>query len=245
MQHFFRHVVCSRRYRHWPGFTIPELLVSLTIFVVLGTVILANFRQSNYQEELQTSAQLLAGGIRKIQNLATSGQIVHFNGPDKIPNTPDDTETVPPGGYGMAISWSPTQDNPAPFYFLYGDYATWTDYDPENRDCVYIEPTSANRFYDEECDQKLDNSYVRLRPNVRISYIDPVGFTEGATGSTYLTYVDITFQAPLPVPFVEGGTEGTIRIELQHSRSGQCRLVTMNTKSGLISETLENRCLGS
>jgi len=55
------------------GFTIIELLVSIAIFLVLAGILLANFHQGDYANELKLSADLVAVNIREAQNKSISG----------------------------------------------------------------------------------------------------------------------------------------------------------------------------
>lgn len=55
------------------GFTLVELLISIAIFVSLTGVLLANFRQGDYSEELRLSAELLAVNLREAQTRSISG----------------------------------------------------------------------------------------------------------------------------------------------------------------------------
>lgn len=55
------------------GFTIFELLVAISIFVIVTAVMLANFRGADRMNELMLSADLSASYIREAQNKAVSG----------------------------------------------------------------------------------------------------------------------------------------------------------------------------
>lgn len=55
------------------GFTIVELLTSVAIFVLLAGIMMANFRQGDYSEELKSSADLVSANIREAQNKSLSG----------------------------------------------------------------------------------------------------------------------------------------------------------------------------
>lgn len=55
------------------GFTLIELVVSLSIFMLITGLMLANFRAGDNSNELQKSAELLASRIREAQTRALSG----------------------------------------------------------------------------------------------------------------------------------------------------------------------------
>ena len=69
------------------GFTIIELLVSLGIFVIITTMVVANFRAGSRSDELKIAADALSSDLRRAQNMALAGQEV--NG------------VTPTGGYGV------------------------------------------------------------------------------------------------------------------------------------------------
>ena len=68
------------------GFTLPEVLVVLSIIVIISTFMIINFRDAEESGKLQRSAQLLVQKIRKAQNLAMSS--VEYQG-------------AVPGAYGI------------------------------------------------------------------------------------------------------------------------------------------------
>ncbi len=59
------------------GFTLMELLVSLSIFVVITGTIIVNFQVGNYQAELGQSARLVANYIRQAQSRSLAGYTVN------------------------------------------------------------------------------------------------------------------------------------------------------------------------
>ena len=69
------------------GFTIIELLVSLGIFIIVTTMVVANFRGGNRSDELKIAAETVASNLRRAQNMALAGELT-----DGI---------TPPGGYGI------------------------------------------------------------------------------------------------------------------------------------------------
>ncbi len=55
------------------GFTLMELMVSITILAVISTATVFGLRDSRANEELQTAARLLAGDIRSVETRALAG----------------------------------------------------------------------------------------------------------------------------------------------------------------------------
>jgi Tfp pilus assembly protein FimT len=69
------------------GFTIIELLVSLGIFIIITTMVVANFRAGSRGDDLRISAEAMVSNLRKAQNMALAGQPTN--------------DIIPPGGYGL------------------------------------------------------------------------------------------------------------------------------------------------
>lgn len=225
------------------GFTLTELLVSITIFVILATVVLANFRTGGYSDDLRATADELVANIRRVQNLAVAGALVHYDasGKDiKIGEIPPTADSIPPGGYGISVLWYGDE------YTAFADFATCTDDDPNkcNNDddlkCVYYPtPEKIDFRYDQYCDQTIESATVRFRPKVGISTIIPYGDLCEKVG---LSPIDITFQAPQPVPRLNGENNSIIKIELRHKVTNQCRMITVDTATGMVSQELESHC---
>jgi len=69
------------------GFTLIEILVSLSIVIVLTTLVIANFEWGGYNFALQRSLHVASQQIRNAQEMAFSSKEIG--------------EAVPPGGYGV------------------------------------------------------------------------------------------------------------------------------------------------
>ena len=52
------------------GFTLPELLVSMGIFLIILSLTIANFRGGNQTSELKLKALEVSENIRRVQNNA-------------------------------------------------------------------------------------------------------------------------------------------------------------------------------
>lgn len=113
------------------GFTVAELLVSISIFMMITTVVLANFRSNSRSEQVRFNAQDLASIIRKAQLNSQYGRSVSSNG----------DATVPIGGFGIHIE----QCTSGPCeYRLFADVDGQLDYDSEEEATseVYLLPVS-------------------------------------------------------------------------------------------------------
>lgn len=54
------------------GFTLIELIVTISIIAVVSSILVVNFRQGEQAYKLQRNARLVVQGIRKAQNMALS-----------------------------------------------------------------------------------------------------------------------------------------------------------------------------
>lgn len=114
------------------GFTVAELLVSISIFMMITTVVLANFRSNSRAEQVRFNAQDLASIIRKAQLNSQYGRSV-----------PNDGNVVPIGGFGIHIEQCST--GPCE-YRLFADIDGELDYDAneEAGSELYALPVSMN-----------------------------------------------------------------------------------------------------
>ncbi len=92
------------------GFTIIELVVAMGIFVVITSIVVANFRAGSRSDELRIAAEAMVSNLRKVQNMALAGQL---------------TEGVnPPGGYGVYFKLADSDR-----YITFADLDGELDYD--------------------------------------------------------------------------------------------------------------------
>lgn len=103
------------------AFTLIELLITISIFMVLGTVGLLTFIRNRQSNELKQSTSELASNIRKIQSYTRSGKSITnpVNGLMEVPRA-----------FGISLT-SVAGGNTT--YFLYADFGDETDdyyYDP-------------------------------------------------------------------------------------------------------------------
>lgn len=94
------------------GFTLVELLVSMSIFAVMSALVMVNFRVGERSDELRLGAQAFSSLIRDAESRAASGATVCLclsGGPTGPVCTPQRTcpgggtpsDAVPRGGYGI------------------------------------------------------------------------------------------------------------------------------------------------
>lgn len=193
------------------GYSIPELIVSMFIFAMLTTLVIANFRRGGERDLLRASAQELVGNIRRMQNLATVGQALNSG-------------KVPPGGYGTAFVWQANQNT----YTMFADVATGVP-----GSCVDSIPNDATSLYDIGCDVKVEAGDIMLRPNVVMTSIEINGVPVATPAQ-----MNIAFKPPKPVPVINGVTGDTLKIVLRNTRTGETRSVIVVGSSGQISERI-------
>lgn len=98
------------------GFTLVELLISISILALVSTIAVLGLRSTRSNEELQTAARLLAGDIRAIQTRAQAGANVkacdvaagtrracEAESPSVEPCVSDCSPT-PPSAFGITLS---------------------------------------------------------------------------------------------------------------------------------------------
>lgn len=192
------------------GFTLNELLVSSVIFIILATLVIANFRQGQYADDLRISAQTLESHFRRVQNLATAGQALSSG-------------EVPRGGYGVNIPFFLDANQ----YLLFADIASFSG--------TACDPTAANSEYDPACDPLTPEGAVLLKPGVVLSRIT-VG--NPPIDITIPSDVDITFRPPKPIPLLDGVSGKSVSFELKHTKTNDYRTITIIGASGQISERI-------
>lgn len=211
------------------GFTLVELLVSMSVFGVLAVMVLANFHFGTQQDALRTSAQTLVANFRRVQNVAAAGMLVpspNYAGAPWPPGTP----VVPPGGYGIFF---PRFAGPlATKYNLFGEFGTYQGGNPACRQ-VY------DGYLDTRCDVLVEGGTYSFQPGVSISYAVFCGFSQSGIA------LSVLYTPPRPLPYVREHDgfgyvlhEGnfSMELELTHSATGAKRTVIIDAVSGVVSE---------
>lgn len=75
----FQHLLVCKRNRR--GFTLIELMVAISIFTLLSSFTIINYRVNEKVRALKNQAQELVSGIQKIQNMALTGETVNSEVP--------------------------------------------------------------------------------------------------------------------------------------------------------------------
>jgi type II secretory pathway pseudopilin PulG len=100
------------------GFTIVELLVSMSILMIISVSVVTDLNRTRYQEELQESARLLAGALRDLQTRAfAAGTVSTCIGAGNVKLVCEQTTVgctnacstrLPPYAFGMVLNGSAT-----------------------------------------------------------------------------------------------------------------------------------------
>ena len=82
-------------YRLRAGFTLMELLVSITIFLIITAMVITNFRMGQYREELFGAAEAIVTSAREMQSQTIAGTLVDCPGILE--------KTAPKNGFGIHV----------------------------------------------------------------------------------------------------------------------------------------------
>lgn len=203
----------GRKIRSPRGFTIVEMLISLSIFAVITVMAVANFRAGAQGDELRVSARLVASTVRRAQTQAIAGSSVFFcrGGSDegKVCATGDDLDC---GGGGTCV-----RDIPKAWGVRISAL------EGENRAVTVFADTNGNGAYDEG--EAVRSEAISPGPFVSVVSVEPddVGV------------LDIVFTPPKPKTTFNGSTAiGVATIELRHRHTDAAQFVTVNRISGLV-----------
>lgn len=205
------------------GFTLVELMVTMSVMAILTTVFFVNFRAGNQKLTVDRSAQKLVNDLRLAEEMAMSAKECTLNQcaslkcepPMCTSCNPSDCQqcsgAIPQGGYGVFLN-DFGQSN---LYVLYAD-------------------TSGNEIYDQCIDAVVKQ--VSFDPGVLINYIGAyVGGSYHHTDALSINFkppdpiVKITY-SPNPLPMVP---EGQITLYIRGYPAGPTQTVRVN-KAGLI-----------
>lgn len=68
------------------GFTLLELLIAISIFAILTSLIGISYRSNEELRQLKNQAQSIVDGLQKAQNMSLAGESVLVNGNPTVPN---------------------------------------------------------------------------------------------------------------------------------------------------------------
>ncbi len=206
--------------KQWKGFTLVELLVSMTILIIITVAVATDISISRQQEELASNARYLQSMLRDVQSQAQSAvslntcdngafiAICEFDTSNCGAGTCD-TQIVP-SAQGIRLS---TTHQDHVFHF------------------AEVDPLLENRQYDEN-ETVLQNVMQTARAN-----INTVEVTRLTIGSTDYDTVDVTFgrqSGAMEIIADTGATGNTLEIELTHRETGSLEVISLNRLTGRI-----------
>jgi len=89
--------VMRKKYQSASAFTLLELLVVLSIFVIIASLSIANYRGSNRESQLKMATQELVANIKLAQSYALGSK-------EFVSRTDPRSGQVPSGGWGVHFS---------------------------------------------------------------------------------------------------------------------------------------------
>jgi len=163
--------------RELTGFTLVEMLTSISLIVIITAVFIANYRESNNRSDLTMSAQKLVADIHLAQN--NSLGLVEYDG------------QVPPGGWGVHLDLA----NP-------DRYVVFADNDnPAVNEPDQTSPADPGFSY-YEADEGLESygaKVVELSNNIRLARL-----TDSYSASA--SNLNVTFLPPDPKVYINNSS---------------------------------------
>lgn len=195
------------------GFTLIEMLISLSIFGVITAFAVANFRAGEQGEQLRISTQNVASLIRRARTLSVAGyEVKYCHGGNA------EGQVCPGGDDASCLSGECLTDIPP----AYGINIAATS--GLNREVRVFADTNDNGRYDQG--EAIRTDQISPRPFVVISDIAPADANQ----------IDIVFEPPKPnITFNGSRNEGIATIELTHTATDRTAEIIVNRISGLVS----------
>ena len=184
------------------GFTLLEMMTSLSLIVIITTIFIANYRSSNKRTDLVMTAQKLVADIHMAQNNALG--LVKYGG------------NVPPGGWGIHFDI-----NDPKRYIFFADLNQ-----PASDDLWDIHPAEPGYMIFDEGEGEIESGarIVDLPAGVEI-----VSLKTGSSDE-YVNIVNVTFLPPNPKTniFDEMETSTSLQIGLKDLREETIKTVRVN-----------------
>ena len=194
-----------------PGFTLVELLVSISIIGVLTGMMMANFRGGQQSAEIRLSSDILVSQIRSVQTSSYGGRLVSVCGGGSNDLAVCEAGKIPP----MTCPSGVCQKRVPTGYGIHF-----------NADSS----TSFTLFYDTDDDKRYDLG-ERLADAPFIS-TDAVRLTDSSVGLP----LDLVYKPPYGQLYVNGSASGTtlVTLTLSHKFGSLTRHVKVFRLSGKV-----------
>ncbi len=186
------------------GFTLLEMITSLSLIVIITSIFIANFRSTNKRTDLTMTAQKLVADIHAAQN-NTLGLVKYG-------------DEVPAGGWGVNFNMAtPNQ------------YVVFADLDrPPSNEPGQIWPADAGYMRYDSSTEGLVNQGARvvtLPSGLSISSV-----TTGVANTVEIDQVNVTFLPPDPKTNIFNGTATStvMTVTLKEARDGSIKTVKVN-----------------
>jgi len=185
------------------GFTLIEMITSVSLIVIITAIFIANYRSSNKRSDLIMTAQKLVADIHAAQN-NTLGLIKYGN-------------EVPPGGWGIHFD----ENNPLE-YTMFADLDRSASTEPPD-----IYPADAGFMsYDNTTEGDIDKGARVVKLPQGISIIE-LNTGDDADGSSI---ANVSFLPPDPKTNIFNGvsTSTFLEITLKEARENKTKTVRVN-----------------
>jgi len=196
------------------GFTLVEMLISLSIFAIITAFATANFNVARQGDEVRLASQLVASSLRRAQTSATAGETTRFcrGGSNDLKVCPTGLDSECSGG-GVCVREVPTG---------YGQHFTLSGAD--TRKVIFFADIDGDKAYD--VGEEIRRDGISPGAFVSISAMSPLAGND----------LDVVFVPPKPTAYFNGSTaDATASLTLRHSTTAATRTVTINRISGQIS----------
>lgn len=192
------------------GFTLVELLVSISIIGVITGLMMANFRGGQQSAEVRLASDILVGQIRSVQTSALSGRLAAV-----CSGGANDLEVCEPKSPPVSCSGGSCQRRVPSGYGIRFSSLT---------------PTAYTLFYDTDDDLRYDEGEeLSSQPYVSTAAVLFQGSDAGDP-------VDLVYTPPFGKVYVNGSASGstTVSFTLGHQFGTMTRHVTVYRLSGKI-----------
>jgi prepilin-type N-terminal cleavage/methylation domain-containing protein len=196
------------------GFTLIEMLVSLSIFAVITSFVIANYRVGQQGDELRISAQLVGSMVRRAQTAAIAGGEIASCVGGAV-----NGKVCTPGISAACADGDCLRDIPRGYGVHFSSAAG------KERTMVYFADTNGDRRFDPQ-------EAVRSESVSSGAFVSVTGvFPDDGSGS-----LDIVFVPPKPNVLYNAATDETEAVvTLRHRSTGKEQTIRINRVSGQVS----------